>query len=232
MSDDADRFRLRVVSEALRLFAEQGYEATAVDEIAEAAGISRRTFFRQFRAKEDVVFADHEILLAQAAEYLALDHDDPWDAVCDAAMLVFERFSQWRDIARRRYAVVHGVPALRDREIVTVFRYERLFTEYLRAQLPDENDLARVQFAALVTATHNYVLRRVVRDAASAGGGATPVSADLRAALADVRVLFRDGGTVRRGAGDDVVVAVFPRGTAPQQVAELVERRLAGGLPG
>ena len=228
MADDSDRFRLRVVSEALRLFAEQGYEATAVDEIAETAGISRRTFFRQFRAKEDVVFADHEILLAQAAEYLALDHDDPWDAVCEAAMLVFDRFSQWRDIARRRYAVVHGVPALRDREIVTVFRYERLFTEYLRAQLPDVNDLARVQFAAMVTATHNYVLRRMVRDAASVRRSASPVSADLRAALAEVRALFQDDGAARRGAGDDVVVAVFSRGTAPQRVAELVERRLAG----
>ncbi|NUS91915.1 MAG: TetR family transcriptional regulator, partial [Nocardia sp.] len=37
------RFRLGVVDEALRLFADQGYEATSVDEIAEAAGISRRT---------------------------------------------------------------------------------------------------------------------------------------------------------------------------------------------
>ena len=40
---------------ALDLFEAKGYETTTVDEIAEAAGISRRTFFRQFRAKEDVV---------------------------------------------------------------------------------------------------------------------------------------------------------------------------------
>ncbi|TQF66038.1 TetR family transcriptional regulator [Rhodococcus spelaei] len=224
MPDDTDRFRLQVVSEALRLFAEKGYEATTVDEIAEAAGISRRTFFRQFRAKEDVVFADHEILLEQAAAFLDAEHEDPWAAVCEAAMIVFERFSHWRDVASRRYAVVHEVPALRDREIVTGFRYERLFVDYLRARLPDEQDLTMVQFAAAVTATHNYLLRRMVRD------GAATTSTELRSALAALRRdIDRRGG--RDGAGDDMVVAVFPRGTAPRQVADLLQRRLElGGL--
>lgn len=221
-TDDPAQFRLTVVAEALRLFAEKGYEATTVDEIAEAAGISRRTFFRQFRAKEDVVFADHETLLTQAAEYLDADHDDPWNAVCDAAMLVFERFSHWRDVAERRYAVVQGVPALRDREIVTGYRYERLFVEYLRRELPDEADLELVQFAAAVTATHNYLLRRMVRD------GVRATSGELRAALAEIRT------RVRRAAGaggfaDEMVVAVFPRGTAPNRVADLLQERLGSG---
>ncbi|TJZ81507.1 TetR family transcriptional regulator [Rhodococcus oryzae] len=220
MPDDTDRFRLHVVSEALRLFSEKGYEATSVDEIAEAAGISRRTFFRQFRSKEDVVFADHEILLAQAQEHLAADHDDPWDAVCDAAMIVFERFSQWNDMATRRYAVVHEVPALRDREIVTGFRYERLFVDYLRRALPGEPDLSMVQFSASVTATHNYLLRRMVRD------GARTTSEDLRAALADIRRgVGRHDASATDGDGE-MVVAVFPRGTAPRRVAELLRRRL------
>ncbi|MFD4182383.1 TetR family transcriptional regulator [Rhodococcus sp. NPDC058514] len=230
MPDDTDRFRLQVVSEALRLFAEKGYEATSVDEIAEAAGISRRTFFRQFRSKEDVVFADHEILLDQAQEYLAAEHDDPWDAVCHAAMLVFERFSHWRDIAQRRYAVVHEVPTLRDREIVTGFRYERLFVDYLRRALPDEPDLSMVQFSASVTATHNYLLRRMVRD------GAETTSQDLRAALADIRRGVGHGGEPPVGHGGEaatdtdgeMVVAVFPRGTSPRLVAELLRRRLEG----
>ncbi|MFC7447577.1 TetR family transcriptional regulator [Rhodococcus daqingensis] len=220
MPDDTDRFRLQVVSEALRLFSEKGYEATSVDEIAEAAGISRRTFFRQFRSKEDVVFADHEILLGQAQEYLAADHEDPWDAVCDAAMIVFERFSHWNDMATRRYAVVHEVPALRDREIVTGFRYERLFVEYLRRALPDEPDLAMVQFSASVTATHNYLLRRMVRD------GAETTSQDLRAALADLRQGVGRRDHPAPDADGEMVVAVFPRGTAPRRVAELLRRRL------
>lgn len=208
-------FRLAVVDEALRLFADQGYEATSVDEIAEAAGISRRTFFRQFRSKEDVIFADHEAQLAAAAEYLALPHADPWDAVCEAVVQVFERFIQWRDIAVRRYHVVRRVPALRDREIVTVFRYERLFTDYLRDRLPDSSDLARVQFTAAVTATHNYLLRRMVRGESAAG------PADLRAELAAI-----PRGDHRRNSDEELVVAVFPRNMAARQVVDLLHQRL------
>lgn len=216
-ADDTARFRLAVVAEALRLFAEQGYEATSVDEIAGAAGISRRTFFRQFRAKEDVVFADHEILLSRAADFLAGEHPDPWDAVCDAAVLVFEGFTEWRDISRRRYNVVHEISALRDREIVTVFRYERLFVDYLRTHVTDVPDLSLVQFAAAVTATHNYLLRRMARGGSAAGVG------ELRDALSAI-----PRGQERRASDDDVVVAVFPKGMSPRHVADAIGRTLSG----
>ena len=55
------------------------------------------------------------------------------------------------------------MPALREREIVTVFRYERLFDEYLRASVPGLDPLDAVGFAALVTAVHNHVLRQLLR---------------------------------------------------------------------
>ncbi|GAD87793.1 TetR family transcriptional regulator [Nocardia asteroides] len=212
--DDAAQFRLTVVDQALRLFAERGYEATTVDEIAVAAGISRRTFFRQFRSKEDVIFADHEFQLALAAESLARAEGDAWDAVCEAVLGVFERFTQWRDIAARRYQVVRRVPALREREIVTVFRYERLFTDFLRDRLPEVPDLARVQFAAAVTATHNYLLRRMVR-----GEPAAEV-ADLRTELAAIPRGRREGPR------EELVVAVFPRDMPPREVADRITAQL------
>jgi AcrR family transcriptional regulator len=47
-----------IQTEALRLFGEKGYAETTVEEIADAAAISPRTFFRYFPAKEDVVMWD------------------------------------------------------------------------------------------------------------------------------------------------------------------------------
>ncbi|MDJ0394647.1 TetR family transcriptional regulator [Rhodococcus sp. G-MC3] len=212
-TEDPDAFRLAVAKEALDLFAVKGYDATSVDDIAEASGISRRTFFRQFRGKDDVIFADHEILLAQAAEFLSGTHPDPWIAVCEAAQLVFERFTGWKEYARLRYQVVHDNPALRDREIVTVFRYERLFVDYLREAIPEHSHLETIQFCASVTATHNYVLRRMIRD------GVDTATSDLQAELAKVRAGFGS-------ASGEVVVAVFPRGASRDAVADALAAHL------
>ena len=141
-----------VVAVAIELFEQHGFEQTSVDQIAKAAGVSRSTFFRQFGGKEDVVFADHEYVLSQAREFLTARHDDPWRAVTEGAMLVFEHFTSDIDVARKRYQLVRGVPALREREIITVFRYERLFDEYLRSALPGLDPIDAVSFAALIAA--------------------------------------------------------------------------------
>lgn len=61
------RTRHRLQEQALRLFAERGYEATTVEQIAAAAGVSHMTFFRYFPTKEDVVLSDsYDPLLVSA----------------------------------------------------------------------------------------------------------------------------------------------------------------------
>ena len=65
--------RNAVVSAALDLFVAQGFEATSVEQIAQAAGVSRSTFFRQFGGKDDVVFSDHD---AKGFLLLTLTHED------------------------------------------------------------------------------------------------------------------------------------------------------------
>jgi AcrR family transcriptional regulator len=58
------RTRAAIREHALRLFREQGYQATTVEQIAEAAEVSPSTFFRYFPTKEDVVLQDDFDLIA------------------------------------------------------------------------------------------------------------------------------------------------------------------------
>ncbi|MEU5235044.1 helix-turn-helix domain-containing protein, partial [Streptomyces anulatus] len=54
--------RERLVRAALDLFSEQGYENTAVAQIAERAGLTKSTFFRHFRDKREVLFGGQDVL--------------------------------------------------------------------------------------------------------------------------------------------------------------------------
>jgi AcrR family transcriptional regulator len=212
--------RTAVVAAALELFAAQGFDQTSVEQIAQAAGVSRSTFFRQFGGKDDVVFADHEVVLDELRDYLDQPHDDPWAAVCEASVRVYAHFAADPEMARRRYAVVRGVPALRDREIVTVFRYERLFDEYLRGALPSLDPIDAVSFAAAVTAIHNHVLRRLLR-----GTKRVPATV-LRRALDDAQRRFGVQEAADSDGVDDVVVAVFPRRMPSAEVARRLSQQL------
>lgn len=212
--------RTGVVAAALELFSEHGFDATSVEQIAKAAGVSRSTFFRQFGGKEDVVFTDHEALLAELRGFLNEPHDDPWAAVCEGSERVFAHFAQDPDLARRRYEIVRDVPVLREREIVTVFRYERLFDEYLREALPGIEPIDAVGFSALVTAVHNHVLRQLLR------GAKVPVTV-LREALDDVRRRYGVLPDAAEPASDDVVVAVFPRSMPIAEISRRVQAELS-----
>src|SRR5438045_2410727 len=56
---------------AMDLFVENGYDETTIDDLAAAAGMSKRTFFRYFASKEDLVMGKYEVLGEQLAEDLA-----------------------------------------------------------------------------------------------------------------------------------------------------------------
>jgi mycofactocin system transcriptional regulator len=99
---------------ALELFARRGFEATTVEDIARAAGIGRRTFFRYFRSKNDLVWGDFDAGLA--AFDVALHGSDPStplaEAVCEAVVL-FNRLPAAAVRAhRQRMSLILRTPAL------------------------------------------------------------------------------------------------------------------------
>lgn len=76
--------RSELAEAAARLFVAHGYEATTVDEIARAAGISVRTFFRYLGAKEEVIDADGLLERRIAVFAAALSARPPGEALLDS----------------------------------------------------------------------------------------------------------------------------------------------------
>ena len=221
----AQRLQMRqdLTAAAMELFATQGYEETTVDQIAAAAGVARRTFFRYFRSKEEAIFPDHDDTLVRVADLLASadTEEHPLDVVCRGIKEVLRMYASTPEMSVARYQLIRQVPALREREIAVVSRYERLFTRYLLGrfdaaeQTPpgwqrggdDDSMLAEVSAAAVVAA-HNHVLRRWLR-----AGGHGDVEAQLDHSFGVIRGTFwptppsgarRRGATVAPGAsGED-----------------------------
>jgi AcrR family transcriptional regulator len=176
--------RERLAAAAFMLFGEKGYESTTIDEIAAAGGVARRTFFRHFPSKEDVIFPDHDSVLERVRWYLAASGaTEPVFAVAEATRLIFETFMAAPERMVARYRLTRVVGALRDRELVSVARYERTFSDYLRGRLPDTSEaaLAAHVAAASFVAAHNQVLREWLR-----AGGTKDAHPALDAALATV----------------------------------------------
>jgi AcrR family transcriptional regulator len=195
--------RQRLAEAAFALFNERGYEQTTVDDITERAGLGRTTFFRHYRSKEDVIFPDHERLLEQMGERLRTSsHSTTLVAVADAVRLVLLHYLDEGDLARFRYALTSTVPALRDREIATVARYQRLIREFINGWMADTAQPAPLRaelMAAAVVAAHNHVLRRWLR-----GESPDPVG-ELDDALALVIGLFTAPAVASGGSGTTVV---------------------------
>jgi AcrR family transcriptional regulator len=110
--------RWAIQEHALRLIAEQGYEATTVDQIAAAAEISPSTFFRYFRTKEDLIVEDEydEVLEAGLRTVPAdLTPIAAVRAVMRGGLMAMSESDQAKVISRMK--LVMSVPALRSRSL-------------------------------------------------------------------------------------------------------------------
>lgn len=108
--------RSEIAAAAQMLFAEQGYEATTVDQIAEQVGMSQRTFFRYFGSKEDLVLEHYERLGANLEERLLSrpEGEDAWCALRRSFDVVVEQHrdpEEW-DRGALAQSIVESSPAL------------------------------------------------------------------------------------------------------------------------
>ncbi|MBK4121311.1 TetR/AcrR family transcriptional regulator [Kocuria rhizophila] len=154
-----------VVTRSIRMLADHGYMETTVEQLAQAAGISRATFFRKYGSKEDVVFADHAATLERLEALLQRPGLSPQDGLVEGAQLVFRHNLDHAQRAFARHDLLQRVESLRDREIAMSSRYERVFHAFLRAALPDSPDrrVTAVALPAATVAVHNAFLRTWLR---------------------------------------------------------------------
>jgi TetR/AcrR family transcriptional regulator, regulator of mycofactocin system len=105
---------------ALALFFSTGFEATTVEDIARAAGISRRTFFRYYASKNDVAWGDFDEHLARfQAEFDAVPPTVSMASALRECILAFNDFADdelpW---LRQRMMLLLRVPALQAHSVL------------------------------------------------------------------------------------------------------------------
>ena len=181
-----ERHRKRTAADleaaALDLFNERGFDAVTIDDIATAADVSRRTFFRYFASKEDVILSDHPRRLDELQA--ALDRrpaDEPTlAALRHAIMSLADTYEEHREHMLRRFTLVSATPALEARSLCLQRNWETAVTEMLAARMGVDpaRDLrpgvvAATTMAAMRVATGNWL----------AGGGRGDLSAIVAAAL-------------------------------------------------
>jgi AcrR family transcriptional regulator len=139
------RTRASIQEHALRLFREQGYEATTVEQIAEAAEVSPSTFFRYFPTKEDVVAYDALDPAVMAAWRSQPPEIAPIPAIRRAMIEVFgsltsDQVAEMMDRGR----LLFSVPELRQAAINEMIRSGQMVADEMAVRLgrsPDDFEL-------------------------------------------------------------------------------------------
>lgn len=182
-----------VQSSALRLFLEHGYDATTVNDVARASGVSPMTVYRHFPTKEDLVLHDgYDDLLAERIR--ARPADEPvvrriGRTLVDAARsLVGDTeggTSPERDLLLARLRLMVDTPALRARHLDSQYALRKAVVDALLGAAPDPEAEFRAQVAAgaCLAALHVALVRWTEEDGRPDLPGL--VAAALRAAFDD-----------------------------------------------
>ncbi|MFC9971019.1 TetR/AcrR family transcriptional regulator [Spirillospora sp. NPDC127200] len=154
-----------IQTHAVRLFTERGYDATAVTDVAEAAGVSPMTVYRHFPTKEDLVLFDrHGRLVAE--RIAASPAEQPLvrrigRALIDsaAALTGDGRGDRGFLLARLRLMIV--TPALRAKHLDNHYALQQAIVDALGDDAADPEEAFRVQVtaSACLAALHTALVR-------------------------------------------------------------------------
>ena len=121
----------------MRLFTTLGYDATTVDQIAAEAGVSRRTFFRYFETKADVLWHDFDNEVAALRE--AFGAADPQAPLMTAIRDVVVSVNRYRAVdvpeLRERIHLIASIPALQASSAPHYDAWEREVSRYAGERL-------------------------------------------------------------------------------------------------
>ena len=177
-----------IATTGLALFANRGYQATTVAEIAEAAEVSERTVFAYFPTKEDILFSDHLALEEGVARALATraSGSSALDVVRD---FIVENLSRLDDQARLRWRIVSHDDLLHSHQRARQAALGEVIAAAIAVDLGESVDDLRPQLvtAAVIAAfTATYEHRFSVRSKAA--------SREQAVAVIDEAMTFLRGG--------------------------------------
>lgn len=145
--------RTRISEVAIDLFAERGFDAVTVEQIAAEVGISARSFHRYFPAKEDAVIGD----LAPWGEFVrdafaARPTDEPvWDSLRASFETLLAQPNRDEERSKRTMRVLTSAASLRARNLEKHLLWARLLTPLVRERL--SGDLAALRAQTLIQAS-------------------------------------------------------------------------------
>ena len=151
-SRSRESLRAEIAEVAFKVFAERGFDQVTATEVAEAAGISRASFFRYFESKEDAIFVAQEEMGVDVAEALRArpDGEDAWTALRRSLDVAVRTYQRSPDEALARLRLIRCTPDLRSHQLDRLAQWREAIGTALGERLgPRRDDIKAADFDRL-----------------------------------------------------------------------------------